>query len=101
VDPSAADFADPPGFFGWMRKHGMKSPPPIVTLLMRAATAREEGTKQVHPADIMIAPRVPGVALRDWKKYEIAVEDGYEATIKAIEQKWSDLGPIAEAARGG
>ena len=96
----AADFEDPLGFFDWMRRHGMKSPPPIVTLLMRAATAREEGTKKVHPADIMIAPRVPGVELRDWKKYEIAVEDGYKETMKAIEEKWSDLGPIAKAASG-
>lgn len=93
----ASDYVDPPDFFRWAIRNGLRSPPPIVTLLMRAATAREEGTKRVHPADIMIAPQVPGVELRDWKSYALAVEDGYRATLKAIDDHWSDLGPIAAA----
>lgn len=98
---SAADFVQPGGFMGWVRRHGLKSAPPIISLLMRAATAREEGTRRTHPADLMITPKVAGVELRDWKKYDIAVADGYREGIAAIEARWADLGPIAEAARPG
>lgn len=93
------DFIDPPGFLGWIRRHGLKAAPPIVSLLMRAATAREEGSKRVHPADIPVTPRVPGVELRDWKKYDLAVADGYRAMSAALEARWTDIAPIADLAR--
>ena len=87
-------FDDPPSFFGWVRKHGIKSAPPIVSLLMRTATARHEATLKVHPADIMIAPTVPGVELRDWEAFEEAVVDGYKTTRAAIEENWALLEPF-------
>ncbi len=92
-------FRDPPGFFGWVAKHGVGETPPIVSLLMRAATARREQFASPRPADIMIAPEVPGVELRDWKLYDAAVESGYETAKAAIEQHWADLAPIVEAVR--
>ena len=96
---SAKDFVDPPGFFKWVVRHGVRSPPPIIALLMRAATARREPMAKVHPADIMIAPKIPGVELRDWKKYDAAVAAGYEATKEALEERWKNLKAIADAAR--
>ena len=87
----AADFADPPGFFSWVRRHGLSMAPPIVTLLMRAATARQEQVLKVHPADVMIAPQVPGVGLRDWKSYDVAVEDGYRAAMETMDAHSSDF----------
>lgn len=84
-------FRDPPGFFSWIRAHGVKAAPPIVSLLMRTATARHERVLSVHPADIMIAPDVAGVELRDWTKYEIAAADGYMATQTAIEEHQDSL----------
>jgi len=92
-------FVDPPGFFSWVRHHGFGSAPPIITLLMRAATARREQTHKVHPADIMIAPAAAGVELRDWKKYDEAVAAGYEAACAALDEQWDTLAPIADAAR--
>ena len=88
-------FADPPGFFQWAARHGVSAAPPIVSLLMRTATARHERMTRVHPADIMIAPPVDGVELRDWKKYDAAVEDGYEVTKAAIDEHWGDLRALA------
>lgn len=79
-------FRDPPGFFSWITKHGVKAAPPIVSLLMRTATARHERVLKVHPADIMISPEVAGVELRDWTQYDAAVSDGYNATRAAIDQ---------------
>lgn len=84
---AAADYADPPGFIEWVRRHGVRSPPPIIGLLMRAATARahESGPKS-RPPDLLIAPEVAGVGLRDWRKFDVAVADGYQATKKAIRE---------------
>ncbi|MEZ5928243.1 MAG: patatin-like phospholipase family protein [Parvularculaceae bacterium] len=96
---TAEDFKDPPGFFTWVRQHGLSSPPPIVTLLMRAATARPEPAAAAHPADIMITPEIPGVELRDWKKYDDAVAAGYEAAKQAIAANWSNLSSIAAATK--
>ena len=92
-------FRDPPGFFGWLAENGMGAAPPIISLLMRTATARHERTLKVHPADIMIAPQVQGVELRDWSEYDRAVEAGYEAAKAAIEDRWYTLNTIASAAR--
>ena len=92
-------FRDPPGFFGWISEHGVKSAPPIVSLLMRTATARHERTLKIHPADIMIAPAVPGVELRDWEEYDEAVSNGYDVAKAAIRERWETLGPIVEAAK--
>lgn len=93
---SADDFRDPPSFFRWVSRHGLKSAPPIVSLLMRAATARREIAATAHPADIMIAPVIPGVELRDWKKYDSAVAAGYEATKQTLTEHWKDLQAIAK-----
>lgn len=92
-------FRDPPGFFSWIAQHGVKSAPPIVSLLMRTATARHERTLKVHPADIMIAPKVAGVELRDWDEYDEAVSDGYNTAKAAIHLHWDALKDIAEAAK--
>jgi len=92
-------FRDPPGFFSWIVGHGLSEAPPIVSLLMRAATARRERFERPRPADIMIAPPVPGVELRDWKEYEPAVANGYAAARAAIEENWSVLAPVAAASK--
>ncbi|WP_428408324.1 patatin-like phospholipase family protein [Hyphococcus sp.] len=91
-------FRDPPGFFSWVANHGFGAAPPIISLLMRSATARREHTEVPRPADIMVTPPVPGVELRDWKKYDIAVADGYREMKAALETHWSDLAPIISAA---
>ncbi|WP_425408060.1 patatin-like phospholipase family protein [Hyphococcus sp.] len=91
-------FRDPPGFFSWVARHGFTEAPPIVSLLMRAATARRERFETSRPADIMIAPPVPGVELRDWKEFEEAIADGYATAKASLEDNWEDLQPIVEAA---
>ncbi len=92
-------FRDPPGFFAWIAQRGAKSAPPIVSLLMRTATARHERILKIHPADIMIAPPVPGVELRDWEEYDEAVSNGYHVARAAIDEHWDSLGGIAATAR--
>lgn len=93
IDPR--DYLDTPGFFRWIREYGIKAPPPIIGLLMRSATTRRESTMLHHPADIMITPAVQGVDLRAWKEYDLAVEEGYKATIEALEAHEETLSLIS------
>ncbi|MBB5519140.1 patatin-like phospholipase family protein [Amphiplicatus metriothermophilus] len=93
------DFRDPPGFLAWVWRNGFSNPPPIVSLLMRAASARQERARALQPADITVAPDVPGVELRDWKKYDVAVADGYRAAAQKLEACWAHLAPIVDAAK--
>ncbi|MEZ5920783.1 MAG: hypothetical protein R3C60_05470 [Parvularculaceae bacterium] len=78
---------------------GLRSAPPVVTLLMRAATSRQELRPKEAPPDILIAPPVTGVELRDWKEYDRAVIDGYAATLGALDREWSKLAAIVDASR--
>ncbi|MEX6633328.1 patatin-like phospholipase family protein [Hyphococcus lacteus] len=91
-------FRDPPGFFSWVMQHGFSAAPPIVSLLMRTATARREDLSTERPADIMIAPDVSGVDLREWKKFDLAVAEGYKSAMAAIEENWTTLAPIIKGA---
>lgn len=94
---SADDFIDPPGFFGWTMKHGLKSAPPIANLLMRAATVSINPNQHRGLTDILIAPELKGIELRDWKEYDEAVEDGY----LEMKQALADVkGPLAGIIRG-
>jgi NTE family protein len=81
---SAEDFIDPPGFFGWTATHGFKNPPPIANLLMRAATVSINPNAHRGLTDILIAPELKGIELRDWRDYEHAVEAGYDAMRQAL-----------------
>jgi NTE family protein len=82
---SARSFENPPGFLDWMLHHGLKAPPPIVALLMRTATARQRLRPEEGPADLIIAPKAPGVQLRDWKLYDLAVADGRQSAAAALD----------------
>ena len=94
---SADDFINPPGFLGWTLRHGFKSPPPIANLLMRAATVSINPNQHRGLTDILVAPEMKGIELRDWKDYAPAVESGYEAMKQAL----ADLkGPLAQIIRG-
>lgn len=75
-----ADFIDPPGFLGWVKGNGLKSPPPIASLLMRAATVGVADHRDIgrSAADLLILPETR-VDMRDWERYDESVEAGYEA----------------------
>jgi NTE family protein len=98
ISPDA--FRDPPHFLEWVWRHGFRAAPPIVSLLMRAATARTELRPSDSPADILITPPVTGVQLRDWKEYDRAVLDGYATTLGVLDREWAKLKPIVDSALG-
>jgi NTE family protein len=80
------DYRNPPGFFTWVARHGLQSPPPIGTLLMRAATISVDPWQGRDMTDVLIAPDMPNVDLRDWKQYDEAVAAGYEAAVTALKR---------------
>ncbi len=80
----ADEFISPPGFFGWVRKHGFSRTPPIASLLMRSATVGIDPSAGKDKTDLYIAPEIVDLELRDWEAYDEAVKAGYDATIKAL-----------------
>ena len=64
---------------------------------MRAATISINPNQHRAITDILIAPELAGIELRDWKEYEPAVEEGYLSMKEAL----ADLkGPLAGIIRG-
>ncbi|MGE0828159.1 MAG: patatin-like phospholipase family protein [Hyphomonadaceae bacterium] len=93
IDPE--DFKNPPEFLQWVARHGFQSPPPIASLLMRAATMMVDPWEGRSSADLLITPDMPNVDLRDWKKFDEAVVSGYEACVAAIKRQPDFLHPPA------
>ncbi|HEX8903006.1 patatin-like phospholipase family protein [Vitreimonas sp.] len=84
IDPE--DFRDPPGFFGWVAAHGFQSAPPIASLLMRAATLAVDPWEGRSGADLLIAPEMGDMDMRDWKRFDEIVAGGYEAAVAALQR---------------
>lgn len=80
------DFRNPPGFFGWVAAHGFQAPPPIASLLMRAATLGIDPWEGRSGADLLIAPEMADIDMRDWKRFDEAVTAGYEAAVAALQR---------------
>jgi NTE family protein len=96
---NAAEFADPPGFFGWVARNGLHAAPPIAGLLMRAATVTIDPWSQRDRADMLITPALEDMELRDWKRFDHAVEAGYRETVAALQTLRGPLKSLAQ--RGG
>lgn len=84
IDPE--DFRDPPGFFSWIAAHGWQAPPPIASLLMRAATLAVDPWEGRSGADLLIAPEMADIDLRDWKRFDEIVAAGYESAVAALQR---------------
>ena len=82
----ADEFISPPGFLGWVRKHGFSRTPPIASLLMRSATVGVNPSAGKDNVDLYVTPEIVNLELRDWEAYDEAVEAGYEAMIKALDE---------------
>ncbi len=85
----ASEFVDPPGFFGWIARHGFSNAPPIAGLLMRSATVSVNPNAGRELVDILVLPQLKDIELRDWKAFDEAVEAGYQAAMIALKE--SDL----------
>ncbi|WP_374570959.1 patatin-like phospholipase family protein [Phenylobacterium sp.] len=93
---TATDVARPESVWRWIFSGQWRKGPPIVSLLMRAATV-STGRDLVaarEATDVLVTPDVAGVEIRDWEAYEPAVENGYaamSAALDALDRPVTDL----------
>jgi NTE family protein len=77
-----------PSGLSWLATGAWRRGPPIVSILMRAATVGSASTTEAirDSLDLYIAPKLEGVEMRDWKAYEPAVHAGYSAALGVADQ---------------
>lgn len=84
---TADDIVTPPSFWRWLVSGEWRKGPPIVALLMRAATvstSRDLAASR-EASDVLVTPKLEGVDIRDWKAFEPAVAAGFEAAAMALD----------------
>ncbi len=85
---TADDVARPSSVWRWLWSGQWRKGPPIVSLLMRAATvstSRDLAAAR-EATDLLILPEVAKVEIRDFSAYGPAVAEGYRATIEALDR---------------
>jgi len=75
-----------PSLVKWILSGEWRKGPPIVALLMRAATLST--TREVVAAreatDVLVLPNVDHIDIRDWKAFETGADAGYLATSEVL-----------------
>ena len=59
---------------------GLRGNPSIISILMRSGTVGSEAQRRIvrEQCDYLIEPPMPSIGLRDWKKFDQAVQEGYD-----------------------
>jgi NTE family protein len=85
---TAEDVARPESVWRWLISGQWRKGPPIVSLLMRAATVSSgrDLAAAREATDLLVTPDLAGVEIRDWSAFAPAVKGGYEATIAALDK---------------
>lgn len=85
---TAADVARPSSVWRWILSGEWRKGPPIVSLLMRAATVStgRDLAAARDATDVLVTPELAGVEIRDWAAFEPAVAGGYKAMIEALDK---------------
>ncbi|MGD2134171.1 MAG: patatin-like phospholipase family protein, partial [Maricaulaceae bacterium] len=93
----AADFVNPPNFFGWVIDHGFHDAPPIASLLMRAATVNTDISQGRESVDVLVAPELGEIDIRDWKTFDETIDTGYQAAKAALAERTGRLDAVRVA----
>lgn len=85
---TAEDVARPESVWRWILSGQWRKGPPIVSLLMRAATVStsRDLVAAREATDVLVMPDVSRVEIRDWSAFEPAVQEGYRATLTALDK---------------
>jgi NTE family protein len=75
-----------PHFLRWLWSGEWRKGPPIVALLMRAATlsTNRDVIAAREATDVLVLPNVDHIDIRDWKAFESGADSGYVATKAAL-----------------
>lgn len=81
------DIVAPPSLWNWITSGDWRRGPPIVALLMRAATVTtgRDLTAAREATDVLITPKLEGIDIRDWRAFEPAVKAGRVAAAFALD----------------
>jgi NTE family protein len=85
---TADDVARPASVWRWIWSGDWRKGPPIVSLLMRAATvstSRDLAAAR-EATDVLVQPDVAKVEIRDFSAFGPAVAEGYRAMIEALDK---------------
>ena len=84
---TADDVDRPPSIWSWIASGEWRKGPPIVALLMRAATVTtgRDLAAAREATDVLVTPKLEGVDIRDWRAFEPAVRAGYVAASLALD----------------
>jgi NTE family protein len=87
-DPALVSFEECNRFQTWRFLHRRRKFPPIVAVLLRAATVSGDSlTRMTHAqADILFKPPLEGVDLLDWQACDQAIEAGYRHAVEKLQQ---------------
>jgi NTE family protein len=85
---TATDVARPESVWRWIFSGQWKKGPPIVSLLMRAATVSTGADLMASraAADVLVLPDTTAVEIRDWTAYAPGVKEGYRAMNAALDK---------------
>lgn len=85
---TADDVARPSSVWRWIWSGQWRMGPPIVSLLMRAATVStgRDLAAAREATDVLIQPDVSDIEIRDWAAYDAGVDAGYTATLAALDK---------------
>lgn len=72
----------------WLLGQRMRGNPSIISILMRSGTVGSEAQRRVvrEQCDYLIEPPMPDIGLRDWKKFDAAIQQGYDTARACIEK---------------
>ena len=87
-DPALTSFEECQRSQTWRFLCGRRRVPPIVAVLLRAATVSGDSlTQMAHAhADILFKPPLESVDVLDWQACDRAIEAGYRHTVEKLEQ---------------
>lgn len=83
---NAEQLENPPSWWRWIMSGAWKQGPPIVSILMRAATlsTSAELAEARAETDVLIMPRPEGIDIREWKAFEPGILAGQRAAEEAL-----------------
>jgi NTE family protein len=66
----------------------MRGNPSILSILMRSGTVGSEAQRRLvrEQCDYLIEPPMPTIGLRDWKKFDQAIQEGYDSARAAMDR---------------
>jgi NTE family protein len=71
----------------WLVGQRMRGTPSLLSILMRSGTVGSEAQRRVvrEQCDYLIEPPLPTIGLGDWKKFDDAIKEGYDATRRCLD----------------